>query len=125
MPITGSQMALMQARSGVMRCGASRSGYFTPLTILLVSGIDRTDYVQYGTLRDSTVINDQPDSASFTISPNSAFVPTVAEPVIVACVKSDNREFGGHIVDVRTRRVKTNNGLVEFYDVDCIDYGRL
>jgi hypothetical protein len=116
---------LLQARSQVGRCAATRANYFNPWNLLLISSVDRTDFVQYGTLQVRQRINDDPDTAFFVISPNSTFIPSVGEPVIVGCGTSENREFGGQVIDVRHRKVKTLNGLITFYDVECIDYGRL
>jgi hypothetical protein len=125
MPITGSQQALMQCRSGLERCGATRTGYFTPNVVVSIGGTARTSFVQIESLRVTQQLNDEPDTASFTIKPNTTFVPAPGQTVIVALGHVNGyRDFAGQIVRVTHRR---EVGLVgtPFYDVECLDWSGL
>lgn len=82
MPISGSQPALMEARSGIARSGATRSGYFAPRVFVVIGGTDRSEFVQDGTLAIHQALNDEPDTARFTILPpvaGATGTPTLAE----------------------------------------------
>lgn len=125
MPITGSQKALMQCRSGVERCGATRTGYFTPNVIVSINGTNRATFVEIQSLRVTQELNDAPDTAQFTVKPNTTFVPTSGHTAIVALGHVDGyRDFAGQIVRAKHRR---ESGLLEYpwYDVECLDWAGL
>lgn len=122
MPITGSQKALMQARSGIERAGASRTGYYTPYMAVTIGGANRRTSIMFETLRVSTALNDEPDSASFTMKPGST-VPALFTPVVIGLGLISNRLFAGSVVTVAPRRVKVADS--PFYDVQCVDWLRL
>lgn len=94
MPITGSQKALMYARSGIMRSGASRSGYYQSYLIVRVGGVDRSAKVEKGTLSIDYARGQQTDTGSMSVF---GFDPSPGQTVIVADGALDNRVFGGTI----------------------------
>lgn len=125
MPITGSQMALMQCRSGLERCGATRTGYFKPNAIVSINGTARTSFVEMGSVRVTQQLNDEPDTARFTVKPNTTLVPTPGHTAIVALGHVDGyRDFAGQVVRVTHRR---EQGFIDYpwYDVECLDWSGL
>lgn len=112
----------MQARSGIARAGATRSGAYTPNLVVMINGFNRSSSVIHESVRLSLALNDEPDTATFTMKPGSV-QPTAGQQVIVGLGTSANREFGGHISCVVTRRER---GLVAhpFYDIECTDWMR-
>lgn len=123
MPITGSQRALMQARSGIARAGATRCGYYTPNVALTITGVVRHTSMVQDSLLISLAINDEPDTASFTMKPGST-LPTVGQSVVIGLGTIANPRFAGQVLRVRTRRRAGNLGR-PFYDVECTDWMRL
>lgn len=125
MPITGSQQALMQCRSGIERCGATRTGYFTPNSVVSINGTARTSFVERDSLRVTQLLDDEPDTATFTVKPNTTFVPTPGHAVIVALGHVDGyRDFAGQAVRVTHRRERGFMDL-PWYDVECMDWSGL
>jgi len=129
MPITGSQRALMPARLGVMRLGASRFGYLNPANlVLLINGVDRTSLLANDSSGKPTVqiqqnYNGTPWTCRFTINPNAVFTPVPDQIVVIGLGTSQNREFGGQILRVTHRRRPGNQS--PFFDVECTDFTRL
>lgn len=123
MPITGSDLALMQARVNLMRVGASRVGYYAPTVVVLIGGVDRTADVEYESIRITQVLNDEPDTATFTILPTASFTPIAGESVVIGLGSSANREFAGQINVVGHQRVQGVD--TPWRQVTCLDYGRL
>src|SRR5574341_2367413 len=102
MPISGSDKALMQARSGIARAGATRSGYYSPNAVILINAVNRTAAIKEATI--SLALNDEADTAVLLIRPGAGFVPTEGQDVIIGLGTSVNREFAGQIARVRHRR---------------------
>lgn len=121
--LSGSQKALMQARSGLARSGATRAAYFYPNTVVVINGTDRTYYVQDGSVQITKNYNGTPWTCRFTINPKAPFSPLPEQIVYIGLGTSVNREFGGQIVSVRHRRLKANQG--SYVDVECVDFTRL
>lgn len=123
MPITGSQVGLMQCRSGIARCGATRSGYYTPNVAITLNGTDRTTKILRHSLRIHLAWNDEPDTATFTLKPNPGFTPTVGQLVVIGLGSIDNREFAGQIISVRQQSVLGVSS--PFFHVEAVDWKRL
>jgi hypothetical protein len=132
--ISGSQSALMPARAGVARAGGYRAGYFAQTSagiwatnvVVLINGVDVSQYVSR---RDqpmsiAQVINDQPDTARFSLKPVALpFTPKAQQLVTIAFGDAGNPEFAGQILRVQRRYVR---GItMPLIDVDCIDFSRL
>lgn len=121
--LSGSDKAYRQARSGIARAGATRCGYFVPNVVTTISGTDRSTLIEEGT-RITKALNDEPDTASFTVKPGAGFVPVPFQPVIIGLGTAVNREFAGSIARVSHRRLE---GLMDIpaLEVQCIDWTRL
>lgn len=117
MPITGSDVALMQARSGVARSGATRSDFYYANLALTIGGIDRSANVKKYTTEITDVLNDQPDTASLVVF---GFTPVVGQPIVIGSGSISNRVFGGAIT--RTTSMSVRKAAKEFWQVDCTDY---
>jgi hypothetical protein len=114
----------LQARAGIARSGASRSNFYTHINVVLtIAGTDRSSLIQYGSLRMTEALNDEPDTASFTIVPNTIFTPAAGQEVIISFGSLENRQFGGQIVTITHRR--RYNSQTPYLDVRCQDYGGL
>lgn len=145
---TMNKKALMQARSALLRAGASRSGYYSSRNIVLINGSDFANFVWKGTLRAIDILDDQPDTARLTLytqpgqTENGGFyaggfyaggfftgVGAVAagQTLILADGAANNRYFGGTIVKLRSRSVKTPGGqqpAVRLFDIWATDWTR-
>lgn len=120
-----ARVAVMQNRAGIARAGATRAGHYTHSTVILINGVNRTTAILPESVRISQYLNDEVDRARFTIKPNVFFAPVAGQSITIGLGTATNAEFGGQVVAVTHRRVKTATGLSVFYDVDCVDYGRL
>src|SRR4051812_27538646 len=92
--ISGSQKALMYAQSGVMRSGASRSGYHSPKLFVAIAGVQRatarssaTQFVEEGTLSVNDVLDETPNTCDFE---TRGFEPTAGQDVVVTLGSINN-----------------------------------
>lgn len=123
MPLDSGQMPFMQARSGLMRSGASRAGWFHPNVVIVIDGIDRSSKVDARHTRIHVALNDEPDTASFVLTLNAGFTPTAGQAVSIGLGTAKRREFAGQISRVTVSRlVELEQPLVT---VECIDWGKL
>lgn len=125
MPITGSQKALMQCRSGIERAGATRTGYFTPNAVITINGTDRTSYILVESLRVTLNLHNEPNECFFQIKPGSGFTPTAGHHVIVGLGTATNRVFAGQILTVGLSRSRGHVPTREFITVRCADWTKL
>ena len=96
MALTGAAVAYTWARSGLARSGATRSNYVKPWasvdlivrddTGAIVSRVDLTAYIRFGSLQVTQALNDEPDTCSFQIVPTApkSAVPNVGQEIAVA-----------------------------------------
>lgn len=117
MPISGSQKALMEARSGVARSGATRSDYYRPYPIILINGTDRTAKTAKRTLRIENILNEQPDTATLTVF---GFAPSAGQTIVVASGATSNRVFGGTILRRHQKSIRAN--AYQVYELECGDW---
>jgi hypothetical protein len=120
-------MATLQARAGIARVNAMRVGYYTPNTVITIGGVNRTTSVVQNSLRVNKARNDEPDTATFTLQPNT-IVPAAGEPVVIALGSVSNRIFAGTVAFVvYARRVGPSTGTFQapFVHVTCRDWGSL
>lgn len=122
--LTGSVKAYKQARANIERADASRAAYFTPNVVITIDGVDRTTAVIISSLRISLALNDEPDTASFTLTPNAGFTATSGETIVIGLGTAVHRIFAGQIADVREVR-RTGNTRTWFVEVRCIDWQSL
>lgn len=126
MPLTGSDKAYKNARSGVARSGASRSGYFTPVAVAItVDGVDQTNCIVRESLYITLNLNDTPDTARFSLKPSCSPTLVNKDTVIIGLGTSANRIFAGQIDRFNVRRQPGPGGLIPFPTVECIDWTRL
>jgi len=123
--LSGSQKAYLQARSGIARSGAIRSNYVFPLYgVITVNGTDITKWVQYGTLRVTMAINEEPDTCSFDVMLTDGDVDAelrVGSDVVIGLGgATENVLFGGRIVSTQTTRGPARSPSVR--SVMCADY---
>ena len=87
-----------------------------------INSVDRTNRVQYQSLKISDQVNQRRDTCSFVIkkTKDQVFKPEVNQEVIV--LDGTTRIFGGIITHVATR-VESVDHLV--FDVDCADFSHL
>lgn len=90
--------------------------------IIQIDGQDRTNRVQYQSLRINDNINQRRDTCVFQIkkAPNQTFVPEVNQEVVI--LDGATRIFGGIITNVDIK-VQSVNHII--YDVNCVDYSFL
>ena len=129
MAITGSQKALMYALSGVMRSGASRSGYVSSQSFISIGGTPMipptgTDpSTRVGIILDSLTITDSldevPNRCTFRVLNN---VPMTGQEIIITLGSINNGErlFAGHLVTVD--EVLGGKPTQIRADVSCVDY---
>lgn len=120
MPISGSQKALTYSLSGVMRAGASRSGYFRALVAVSIAGVTLTTRALKPSIRIIDEINEIPNTAVMKVRGGSG-APTKGMEVIIGLGNLTNRIFAGHILTVTQAQPRRNQKKVTF-DLDCIDY---
>jgi hypothetical protein len=130
MGISGTQKALMYALGGVMRGGASRGGYISGGTFLMLNGTHLAfgnafgPGASIGTLLDSLTITDSldevPNRCTFRIK-GSTFISTGWEVIITLGSKNNGeRLFAGHVLDTRQIYVGTPANVQ--VEVSCVDY---
>lgn len=123
---TMNNKALMQARAGVLRAGAGRSGFYTYRTIVLLNGVDVTAKMEKSTLRVTENPNEQPDTAEVTLfDKTSALAPSFGQTFVLADGATTNRLFGGTVIRVRRRSVKNPGGTavaINLYDLTMSDW---
>lgn len=125
MALTGSQKAYLQARSGIARSGAIRSNYVFPLTgAITAGGVNITRYVEYGTLRVTQQLNEQPDTCAFAARITDAAIQSalvVGKDVVIGLGgPTENALFGGRILTTQTTRGP--NRIAAVCSVMCADY---
>lgn len=126
MGISGSQKALMQARSGVARSGATRSNYMAPMNAVIRiwhngAWADISQHVVYNGWSISLNINDEVDTATIRCLPSLPFVPLMRSRVELAFGSAGNVEFAGVLVTMqRTRHPGPDPRF--WYDLHCIDW---
>ena len=113
----------LQARSGIARSGAFKSNYFTTMNVVTtVNGTDRSSAILRGSMRVGLALNDEPDTASFTVKPG-IFTPVANQLVTISLGSASNTMFGGQISRVVHRRRRGNES--PWFDVECVDWQRL
>lgn len=123
MPIAGSDRALMQARSGIARAGATRSGYFFCNLVITIGGVTRTSIIHHESVQITQNLNELPDTATFRILPTAGVIPTVGQEVVIGLGTAANREFAGQIL--RVRHIRREDHQAPWIEVECVDYTRL
>lgn len=121
MPITGTQPALMECRSGVERCGATRSGYYIPYVFATINGTPVR--VADRSLRLAFAWNGVVDRAWFAIDPSDVLMPAENQIVLISTGAVDHREFGGQIVAVTSRYER--GWTTPLVQVECVGWQRL
>lgn len=117
MPISGSQKALMYARSGLARSAATRSDYYQPYPIVLINGVDKTAFTFKHSISIENVVNEQVDTATLTVY---GFDPAAGQTIVIASGAASNRVFGGTIL--RTHQRSVRGYAKKIYDLECVDW---
>lgn len=124
MGLSGTQVAYKQARAGIERADASRAAFFTPNVVITIDGVTRTTAVVMASLRVTLALNDEPDTASFTLKPTAGFTPTAGHTITIGLGTASHRIFGGQIAEVTQIR-KTGNTAAWLTEVSCVDWSAL
>ena len=125
MGLSGSQAAYKDARANRARSGASRANWYATVNVVvLINGTDRTTAVQFETLGLSLVVNDEPDTAKFSLVPSLGFTPQAGQSVVVSLGSATNAIFSGQIVRATERYVQGISTSTPWWDVECTDYSR-
>lgn len=121
--------AYLQARSGIARSGAVRGNYFLYNVVILltrtaspgvVETVNISRYVELRTLTIHEAINDEIDTASFTLKPGCPWKPRAGEPIRIGLGTGANALFAGQAMNVRTRFL---HGIPDpWFDVSCVDH---
>jgi hypothetical protein len=138
MALTGTDRAYTQARSGMLRSGAGRAGWFVVYNLLVTiirneldgegnivdqQRIDVSPSIVFGSVQITKGLNDAPDTASFTLQPLAAsggVVPQSGEVIEIALGSASNLMFAGQAMKILTRY---QPGIAEpWYDVFCVDW---
>lgn len=120
-------MALLQARSGIARSGATRSGYFTPNMIAVIDAVTRTSSIIQSSLSITLSLNNEPDLARFTLKPGST-LPSLYDQVVIALGTTETFDrylFNGSVVNITRRHEHLRQADQAFYEIECIDLTRL
>lgn len=125
MALSGAQKALMYARAGLARSGATRSGYFLPTAIITIDNggtpVDISQHVVHNGWSVSLNINDEVDTATIALLPSCPFVPQARSQIKIGAGSASNLVFGGVVLTVqRTRRPGPDPRY--WYDLTCIDW---
>jgi hypothetical protein len=142
-PLPDAAKAARWARASIARSNATRSNYIRPhITVLLTmyrypnppQTVDVTAHVRADTLRVSQAINDQPDTASLTLQPETppAWVPQVGDVIAVGLATegtptstpplriAGGLEFAGPVIVVQHDRRQGNKS--PWVSVQCTDW---
>lgn len=117
-------MAITQARAGLAISNLNRSGYFVAFPVILINDVDRTSYIDPPSLRVTQVINDETDTAEFTIPSITGYVPTPGQTVKIGLGASNNLIFGGVIVSAE-HQFEADGQATPWISVQCQDWGRM
>lgn len=120
MPITGSQKALTYSLSGVMRAGASRSGYFRAIAAMSLGGVMITRAIK-PSIEIVDELNAVPNTATVSVRGSSTFTPTKGKEIIIGLGNVTNRIFAGHVLTVQQGQPRRDQKHPTF-DLECIDY---
>jgi hypothetical protein len=113
--------AWLDARSGIARSGASRSNYYKKQNVVLtIGGNNMSAFIRFGTLSIRQAINDEPDTASFTLTPDAPFAPHVGDVVSIGLGAASNMEFAGRVMTVQHRREPGRRK--PFFNLLCHDW---
>jgi len=125
MAITGSQKAYTQARSGIARSGATRSGYYIFRTVVTIdhngTPTDVSAHVAYNGWAISMNINDEIDTATLRLLPSLPFVPVTRSPIRIGFGGADNVQFAGLVLTAQRRREPGPAGRW-WSDLTCVDW---
>lgn len=81
----------------------------------LVNAVDKTDYIEKGSLQITDIETSQVDTASFDLIKNTDWIPSKGDEIII---KFDTvAEFGGRIVDIGK-----SDSLYRFVKIECQDW---
>jgi hypothetical protein len=126
--LTGSDKAYLQARAGIGRSGAIRSNYATwQLVVVLtrrndlgeLEEVDLAPYIAHDSLTVQRRLNDEIDTASWSLIPSVPWRPRAGEPIQIANA-GGMYLFGGLIIRVQSRWVP---GIeTPWYDIECVDH---
>ena len=122
----GVQKAYLQARSGIARSGAIRSNYVFPLYgLITIDGRNLTKYIEYGSLRVTLALNEEPDTAAFDVMLTDSVVQSacvVGVDVLIGLGgATENVLFGGRILTAQTT-VRPGAAVPRLRSVLCADY---
>lgn len=100
-----STVGLSEARADVMRAGAARAGYCIQRGILLVDGVDKSRYLDQGSLRHTDRIGEQPDTVNFSVT---GLALNAGQNIVLAIAAPDNRIFSGTATEPTQDSVRGN-----------------
>lgn len=124
MALSGSQLAYKHARLGVLRLGAGRLNYFTPIEVkLTVNGTDRSSLGRFDSFSVTLNAYDQPDTCTGKIWGAAGFTPDVGQTLVLGMGQAENRVFGGRIVRC-TQCYDGGLPSLMYYDIRAIDGSR-
>lgn len=113
--------ALMQARSGFIKAGQTRSDYFLQQLVVLIGGADQSSRIWKDSLRATDVLNEQSDTATLQVF---GLYPAPGQSIVLATGAANNRFFGGTIVRTRQVSVPQAGGqqAVKVTELECTDW---
>jgi hypothetical protein len=125
MALSGSQPALMYARSGLARSAATRSDYYRLSVIVTIEDggvpVDVSSYVAYNGWHISLNLNDEVDTATLSLLPTLPFTPQTRSQVTIAFGDAGHVEFAGLIMTAqRVRRPGPDPRL--WHELTCVDW---
>lgn len=124
MALSGSDLAYLQARSGIARAGASRSNFVTGLVArVTINGTDRTTEILRTSINITQNLNEQVDTCTMRTRGLSGFTPTAGQTITVSLGDgADNLLFGGRIQAVAVVCRNAHQGGTGWYELYCTDY---
>lgn len=117
MGLSGSQMALMQARSGLARSAATRSDYYIGGIAMTIGGVSRGATIEKDTTSIENLLNEQPDTATLQVF---GFSPSVGQEIIMGSGAISNRIFAGTIV--RAEQLSVKKAALNRWRIEATDY---
>lgn len=123
MPLGPSDPAFLQARAGIARSGAVRSGYYTPNLMASINGVDVSSSIMRRSMRVHYELNEAPDTAFFTLKPGASSL-SAGMPVTIGIGALSHYIFAGQIARATHRRRVQPTATLQapYIDVECIDW---
>jgi hypothetical protein len=115
--LSGNQQAYRYAIVNACVFDSTRFGYYRPLGLMKVAGVDRSRNVDRHTLRIVDVIDQQTNTATLDVF---GFIPVKGQEIVISLGTHQNKLFAGYILNV-TQQAPNKEQRLRF-TLNCADY---